>query len=235
MEMTGEQLLDVFAAYNQQVWPMQVVAYLLGVMGLVMAVWKNSLSNRVVPAVLAFFWLWVAFMFWLPAGQQGFSLGYLFVVLFFIEGVLFLVYVLMPQLSFEYQQNSLGLVGIFFGLYALLGYPLVSTLIGHAYPRMPPFGLTPCPVVAYTFGMLLLTTRKVPKFLLVIPFFYAVSGFLWMSKGLWEDAGMVLSGLLGVWLIWRRDAQASFKARNEETLSHPAAWSLDIQDKHLSE
>jgi hypothetical protein len=58
--ITAEQLLEVFAAYNPQIWPMQIVAYILGIAVLIMAAFKFNISRRGIPAVLAFFWLWVA-------------------------------------------------------------------------------------------------------------------------------------------------------------------------------
>ena len=79
----------------------------------------------------------------------------------------------------------------------------------HIYPAAPPFGLTPCPLVAYTFGLLLLTRSRVPRYLYLLPLFYACSGFYWAGIGMVEDAGMVLSGLLGAWLLWRREAPAA--------------------------
>ncbi|MBE9473513.1 MAG: hypothetical protein IMY85_01385 [Chloroflexi bacterium] len=230
--ITGEQLLEVFAAYNQQIWPMPVVVYLLGISGLFLAVRKTAYSSRVIPAILAFFWLWVALMFWLPSGLQGFSPGYIFAALFLIQGVLFLVYALKPKLFFGFKKDAYSFAGIVFALYALVGYPLFSALLGHIYPRTPIFGLTPCPVIAYTFGLLLLTERKVPKVTLIIPFFYALSGFLWISIGMVEDIGMLVSGLLGAWLIWIRDARrASVPSESVPEPEPGAAWSLDLLDK----
>jgi len=231
MGITSETLLEIFATYNAQIWPMQIVAYLLGI-GLFLAIRKNGLSNRIIPVILAFFWLWVAFMFWLPAGQQGFWIAYPLLGIFVIQGLLFLGQVLRPRLGFGFQANLLSWSGIFFVLYALIGYPLFGMLIGHNYPQAPPFGLTPCPLVAYTFGLLLLSDRKVPKTLLVIPLFYALSGFIWVAIGIVEDTGMILSGLLGVWLIWRRDARPVAMRPVEPTpTASMAGWSLDLSDK----
>jgi hypothetical protein len=39
-------------------------------------------------------------------------------------------------------------------LNALAIYPLLNTAPGHSYPRAPTFGLTPCPLVVFTFGIL---------------------------------------------------------------------------------
>lgn len=229
---TLEQLLGVFADYNARIWPMQIVAYLLGIAGFVLALRKSMLSNRLIPAILAFFWLWVAFVFWLPNAQQGFAPGYLFAGIFLIQGLLFLMQVVRPKLAFEYQANWFAWTGIFFALYAMVGYPLFGIFIGHTYPYAPSFGLTPCPLITFTFGLLLLTVQRVPKALLIIPFCYAMSGILWVSIGIFEDVGMVLGGLLGVGLIWARDAKVVAASPSEASpASHEAGWSLDLADK----
>jgi len=229
---TAEQLLGVFAAYNAQIWPMQIAAYLLGIAGFVLAFRKNKFSNRLIPAILAFFWLWVALAFWLPSAGQGFAPGYIFAGIFLIQGLIFLPQVLKPKLVFGFQANLVSWAGIAFVLYALVGYPLFGMLIGHTYPYAPPFGLTPCPLVTFTFGLFLLTVQKIPKALLIIPFFYALSGFLWVSIGIMEDIGMILSGLVGLWLIWTRDArQAAAPPLDPSLNASDPGWSLDLPDK----
>ena len=153
MGITEDLLLNSFAMYNQQIWPMQVVAYLLGVAALFLAIWGKSFSGRIVTAVLSFFWLWVALLFWTANARQGFAPGYVFVAIFLGQGVLFLYETLRPRLIFGFQRNLASWAGIFFALYALVGYPAVGWLVNHIYPQAPPFGLTPCPLVAYTFGL----------------------------------------------------------------------------------
>lgn len=228
-----EQLLEVFAAYNPQIWPMQYIAYLIGFAGVFLAVRKTAFSNRAVPAILAFFWLWVGFFFWLPSVLQGFIPGVFFTAVFLIQGTLFVVYAVKPKLSFGFTNSASSIAGIFFLLYALAGYPLVSILVGHVYPTTAPFGVTPCPVVTFTFGLLLLNRSRIPKALLVLPFVYALSGFLWISIGMWEDVGMLASGLLGGPLIWVRDSKLS-TVQQTEVVQTPdeAGWSLDLSNKN---
>jgi hypothetical protein len=230
--ITEEQLLEVFATYNPQIWPLQIVAYLLGIASVVLAVRKTAFSARGIPAILAFFWLWVGLMFWLPSVLQGFTPGYFFTALFIIQGGLFLFYSLKPKFAFGVQNNAGAWAGMIIVLYALVGYPLVGALVGHTYPRMSPFGLTPCPVVTFTCGLLLLTEQKVPKGLLILPFLYTLTGIVWVSIGMWEDIGMILSGLAGTGWILYRDSR--LPAVNQvETKPAPAngGWSLDIPDK----
>jgi len=230
--ITGEQLLEIFATYNPQVWPMQVVAYLLGVAAIYLAVHKTAISAHGIPAILAFFWLWVALLFWLPSVLQGFTPGYFFVAIFVIQGLFFVINAIRPRLHFGAQPSLKTWIGLGIMLYALVGYPLVGALVGHTYPRMPPFGLTPCPVVTFTWGLLLLTERRVPKGLLILPFLYTLTGFVWVSIGMWEDIGMILSGVVGTGLILHRDAKM---LAEHQVKSNPASsnggWSLDLPIK----
>lgn len=230
--ITSEQLLEVFAAYNPQIWPMQFVAYLLGGAAVYLALRKTAFSARGVPAILAFFWLWVALLFWLPSVQQGFTPGVVFVAIFVIQAVLLALVAVKPRLQFGFQPGLTAWVGLGIVLYALVGYPVVGALVGHTYPRMSPFGLTPCPVVTFTIGLLLLAEPKVPKGLLILPFIYSLTGLLWISIGMWEDVGMLLSGLLGAGLIWYRDSRlpAGYPAAPEPAAAN-SGWSLDIPDK----
>ena len=234
--ITEEQLLEVFAAYNPMIWPMQIVAYLLGLFAVYLAVRKIVIAKRAVPAVLAFFWLWVGLAFWLPSVFQGYMPGILFTALFLIQGGLLAAFTIKPGLEFGFKRDACAWAGIFCLLYALVGYPLAGALIGHTYPYMSPFGLTPCPVVTFTFGLLLLSTSKIPKILLVIPFFYAMSGFLWISIGMWEDIGMLVSGLLGAGLLWYRDARRTATPSGARVPAPTInGWSLDLPEQKQSD
>jgi hypothetical protein len=226
--ITTDQLLEVFASYNLQIWPMQIVAYFIAIAALYLAVNKSAWSTRGLLAILAFFWLWIAVMFWLPAAVQGFPPGYLFAALFLVQAGLLIYSAVRPTFGFALRKDSSSLAGVFFVFYAMVGYPLLGWLIGRVYPYTPPFGLTPCPLVTFTFGMFLLTTGKVIRTLLVIPFLYALSGIMWVPMGMWEDIGMLASGLIGVWLIW-----FNIPKRSLTKAAHGSGgrWSLDLSDK----
>lgn len=230
MIITGEQLLGVFADYNLQIWPMQIVAYILGLIALYFGFQKTILASRLNSTILAFYWLWVALMFWLPSARQGFTIGYAFIVLFLVEGVLFLIQAVNSKLVFGTYNKAHTIVGLVMIFYAMVGYPLLGFLIGHRYPYTPPFGLTPCPLIIFTFGLLLLTRSVVSSILLVIPFFYGLSGVIWVSIGIWEDIGMVVGSLVSIVLILRRNKKlkAEEKIKNQDTSSE--TWSLNVSD-----
>jgi hypothetical protein len=83
-------------------------------------------------------------------------------------------------------------------------YPVIGTLLGHAYPQSPVFGVAPCPTTIFTFGLLLWTTAKVPKYVLVIPLLWSLLGVTAaFTLGIREDTGLLVAGVVGtILLIW---------------------------------
>lgn len=200
-------LLPVLAAYNQAIWPLQIVAYLLGGFLLYFAIRPTPYSTRIIAGTLGLFWLWTGLAFFLPYAV-GHTSTYYFSVLFTFQGGLFLFHALRPavELSCACRRDIYNVLGLVLILYALVGYPLLPLLAGRGYPEIATFALTPCPLTVFTFGVFLLTDRHVPYHLLLIPFLWALAGLLWVNSGMVEDIGLVLSGLLAVGLLLYRDA-----------------------------
>lgn len=205
MSLTLEQLLDTFEKYNLAIWPMQVLAYVLGVVALFFAIKRREYSSRIITGILSFLWLWTAIGFFLLYFGPVYSPAYGFGGLFIIQGVVFLASVLKPRVSFGFKGDVYSIVGILFIAYAMVGYPVLGYFLGHRYPQSPPFGLTPCPVTVFTFGLLLLADKKVPKLFLAIPLLWAVGGFMPVSVGILEDIGLIIAGMLGTAMILYRD------------------------------
>jgi hypothetical protein len=76
---------------------------------------------------------------------------------------------------------------------------------------MPVFGVAPCPTTIFTFGILLWTTDRVPKYLLVIPLLWALVGtFAALSLGIPEDYALPVAALISLaLLIWRDRSHAA--------------------------
>jgi len=87
----------------------------------------------------------------------------------------------------------------------MAGYSLFGYLLGRVYPQFFPFGLVPCPTTIFTFGILLLTNKRFSKYFLVVPLIFSIGGFLAVYRGILEDIGLIIAGLLGVVLILLRD------------------------------
>jgi hypothetical protein len=206
LPFTTEQFLSVFEQYNTAIWPLQVVFNLLGLAAVFLAVKKNAASNRLIVAILAFFWLWIGIAYHLAVFTSINPGAYAFAALNIIQGIVFLVFgVIGRRLSFSYRQSTCGITGAILILYAMVLYPLVGYALGHVYPKAPTFGL-PCPTTIFTFGLLLWTDLKVPRGVLIIPFLWSLIGFSAALKlGILEDTGLLIAGIAGTALIIMRD------------------------------
>jgi hypothetical protein len=116
----------------------------------------------------------------------------------------------------------------------MFGYFLFGILIDHIYPNTPPFGLTPCPLIIFTFGILMLSSQKIPKILLVIPFLFSLSGILWVTIGIWEDIGLILASFICVFLILKRDKNLTNPSLLTPLEHSEKTWSLDISENSKS-
>lgn len=206
LPFTVEDLLGVFEVYNQAIWPMQLVAYALGVVAVFLAFSKNNFANRAIPGILSFLWLFSA-GFFIFALVPIYTPAYAFGVLFIFQAGIFLVCAIKPRWSFAIKRDAYSVVGLLFIAFAMIGYPVLGYFIGHRYPQSPPFGLTPCPLSVFTFGLLLLADSRVPKWVLAIPFLYALGGILPVSIGVIEDLAMLVAGVAGSAMILHRDAK----------------------------
>ena len=204
VSFTLEQLLSLFEEINLAFWPMLVLAYLLGIIALVLVFKPGSRSNRIISGILAFFWLWTGIVFYLFYFGPIYPPAYAFGGLFILQGLLFLSSAIKPRITFAYPGGANAVIGLVFIAYAMIGYPLFGLIIGHVYPQSPPFGLTPCPLTVFTFGLYLLTVRKIPWLFLVIPLLWALGGIIPVSVGILEDIGMIISGILGTILLLLR-------------------------------
>jgi hypothetical protein len=204
LPFTQDQFLAVFAAYNLAVWPAQLVAYLLG-LGMVLALLRPTRqSNRMVSAGLALMWVWTGLayhaQFFAPINKAAQA----FAALFVAQGLMFAhAALLRSDLCFSQGYGLRAWLGWALIVYATLVYPLIG-VAGHGYPAMPMFGITPCPVTLFSFGVLLLAQPPVPRRLLVIPFVWAlVGGSAAFLLAVPQDWPLLVSGLLVVpWLWW---------------------------------
>jgi hypothetical protein len=206
LPFTTDQFLEVFRQYNQSVFPMQIVLLLTAVLSVYLAVKNKPYSNKFISLVLAFYWLWMGIVYHLLNFTSINKAAYLFGILYIVQGILFLYMGLFKKsLSFSYTANTYGLLGSLLILYALIIYPIIGHLSGHAYPYSPTFGL-PCPTTIFTFGILLWSDKRVPLTILIIPFLWSIVGFTAaLSLGIYEDIGLLVAGLVAVLSIMVRN------------------------------
>lgn len=210
MPFTIEQFLGVFEAYNSAVYPMQFIFVLMALIIIFLAIKPLRKSNKIISALLAFFWLWMGvgyhLLFFSLINQMAFLFGAFFI---FQSAILFYSGVIEQKLSFHFRFDTLGAVGFLLIIYALVIYPLLGFVFGHIYPQLPTFGV-PCPTTIFTFGILLWTDKKFPIFILVIPILWAFVGFsAAVFLNIYEDFGLLGAGVISTIFLLRRRWQLS--------------------------
>jgi hypothetical protein len=199
---TTEQFLEVFARYNQAVWPMQVLLHLvaLAVLGLV---WRTS--GRWVLPLVAVLWAWMGLVYHWGFFTAVNPAAWVFGGLFLVEALLLLAVGLRrAPPSFAVRADLFGIAGALLVAYALVVYPLLGRALGHLYPAAPTFGL-PCPTTIFTLGLFLWADGRLPLRLLVIPALWSAVGFsAALSLSITEDYGLLVAGIVATLLIgWR--------------------------------
>ncbi len=200
LPFTSEQFFDVFERYNTVIWPIQIVAYGLGGGAVALALFRSRYADMTIAAVLAMMWYWIGIVYHFMYFARINPVAPVFGLLFITQGLLLQWEgVLRKRLMFHARPTGAGALGALLIVYSMALYPLIGHLTGHAYPRSPSFGVTPCPAAIFTFGMLLLTYRRVPKHLLIIPSIWALIGtFAALSLGVYEDLGLTVAALVAV-------------------------------------
>ncbi len=206
LPFTREQFFAIFVQYNTQVWPVQGVAYLLG-MGTVALLLRPSRSaGRVVAGAAGAMWIWTGIAYHAMFFSTINRAAYIFAALFAVQGVLLLYFgVAGDRFRFDAGAGvartlAWALIG-----YAMLVYPLIGLWSGHPMSELPMFGVTPCPVTLFTFGILLLAAQPLPWWLLAVPIAWSlIGGSAAFLLGVPQDWLLLFSGVVTALTIRRR-------------------------------
>jgi hypothetical protein len=197
LPFTVEQFLDVFARYNQAIWPLQVVAYLLGTAAVALAWRRTQTADRLVAGVLGVLWVVNGALYHITFFRQINPVAAVFGALFLVQAAIFLwTGVVQGGLSFAPTSTANAAVGWAMVAYAMVVYPLLGFVFGHVYPHAPVFGVAPCPTVIFTFGLLVWVGARLPRWVLIVPLLWAALGpSAAVQLGVREDLGLLLAGL----------------------------------------
>jgi hypothetical protein len=203
LPFTAEQFLGVFEQYNRAIWPLQVVAYVLGGTAILLTLRPRPYSDKIISGILVVLWLWTGLMyhalFFAPINPIATLFGAVFVgqaAIWAFAGVV------QGRLRFRIGRDIRSVVGGALIVYAMVLYPLIGHLLGHGYLRSPSFGLTPCPLTIFTFGLLLWSRLRVPRYVLVIPVAWSIVGVTAaVSLGIVEDLGLLVAAFVSIALL----------------------------------
>jgi hypothetical protein len=211
LPFTRDQFLQVFADYNLETFPSQIVAYSLAA-GMLVLLWRPGRNtDRLLSAGLALMWLWTGVVyqgiFFAAVNPVAVAFGAAFVLQ---AGLLIFFGTLRNELSFALPRTNVGWLGAALVTYSAVLYPLIGMWIGHSYPEMPMFGITPCPVTLFTFGLLLMTSSRVPLWVLVVPFVWSlIGGSAAVLLAVPQDWVLLASGFVVCALLIYRDRKGA--------------------------
>ena len=196
LPFTRQEFLDLFAAYNASVWPAQPVAYVLGAVAMLALAGKSVAGKRLALALLGAMWLWTGIAYhWLFFAEIN-PAAVAFALMFALQGAAFLAAAGTAKPGFEVGglRSPSGTLGAALIVYAFAVYPLVDLMTGH-WPRMPAFGISPCPVTLFTLGVLLLVRPRPPLALWVIPILWSlIGGTAALLLGIVQDWVLLAAG-----------------------------------------
>ncbi len=193
MPFTVEQFLQVFAEYNLDVWPTQMVLLAAGIVTALLLCFQTRTTARLAMSLLAALWIWsgVAYhwMHFARINPAAWAFGALFVagaVPLFLSG---------RSIEIDADRPLRIAVGGAFVAYAILIYPAAAYLTGHVYPEVPTFG-APCPLVIFTLGILIAAKPPIRVWAAAAPLLWALIGVMAPLKlGMTEDFGLTFAAI----------------------------------------
>ncbi len=198
LPFTTEDFLNVFKSYNEAVFPLQEVFFIIALFIVFILFRKTRAKDKIISSLLSFFWLWMGIVYQIIYFSEINKAAYVFGILFIIQGIIFYIYGnISYNMSFRYNKSIYNYIGILFILYALIIYPVLGYFLGHTYPHSPTFGL-PCPTTIFTFGVLLFIENKISIWVLIIPLLWSFIGFsAALNLSIYEDFGLLVAGIAG--------------------------------------
>lgn len=160
----------LFELYNIAWWPLQILALALGVAVLALGRRGGDRACRMIAAILALSWLWVAWGFhWQRYASINLTAGY-FAWAFAAQGLmLFWLGVVRGWLTPATASSMQSRFGLGLLLFALGLVPVMGLLLGRSWTQAEVFAMAPDPTALATLGVLLLADGRLTYALYPIP------------------------------------------------------------------
>lgn len=195
------------AGYNRALWPIQLAAIALA-LALPFLLRRGGAHGRIALAILAGFWLWVAWGFHLERFAAINSGAVYFAAVFALEALLLAAAALLARPT-PPDGGWPVLAGLGLVLFAALLQPLAGVPAGRSWSDLETVGLMPDPTAVATLGALLAIGGRIRWELLVIPLLWCLVAAAMALALERPDAPLVpILGLLALTL-----ALAGFRAR----------------------
>lgn len=201
MPFTPDDFFSVFAAYNNAIWPVQLILIAIATITVFFAALPSRRTRSFPIALLATLWLWSGLTYHITFFRAINPIAWIFGAMFVAQAALLIFAYRKRTLELIAGGKPLGVLGWVIVIYGITGYQISTELAGHYYPNSPTFG-APCPLVIFTFGMLLWNVRKTPWYILVIPITWSLIATIGaFATGVFEDLALTLTALVVLFLM----------------------------------
>jgi len=207
MPFSRDAFLDVFATYNDAFWPAALMLWFATLIAFILHPSERATTGGVF-GLLAIQWAWSGLAYHASIFSQINPAAWLFAALFVTQAGLLAWHGIEDQrLEFSSDHSIQVVIGYALVAYGLL-YPVLALAGGHAYPRVPTFGV-PCPTAIVTAGFLTLLRGRVPVTLAIVPLIWAaIGGSSAFLLGVPADLGLVVAGTVLAYRTFSTSAAA---------------------------
>jgi hypothetical protein len=199
LPFTRDQFFALFAAYNSATWPAAVFAYPLAIILTALALRDGPRNSRYVAAGLMLMWAYVGVVYHGLYFSRINLAAPIFAGAFLVQALLFArASTTGREIKFDERNGTRSALGLALIFYATIAYPVIGFLAGQHYPAMPLFGVAPCPLLIFTFGLFTLASY-VRWSLWIVPLLWAMigtGGFYILEVP--QDAGLIVSALVAI-------------------------------------
>jgi len=204
---TTEQFFNVFEKYNSTMFPLQLIIILLGIAGLFLLHSKYSFKNKIIGGYLGVLWLWMGLAYHIGFFAEINKAAFVFGGIFILQGLLILFNTFVKgRLIFDFFPKTKDYLGYFFIIFGLILYPIIGYFMVDSLTKTISLGL-PCPTTILTFGFLMLTNNKFPKYLLIIPSLWALIGLsAAINFGVYQDFMILITAIIADIVLIKRKA-----------------------------
>ena len=201
--------------YNVEIWPLQIVAAVLGVTILALFRRHGTGPGRAIALILAACWLWVAVAFHLLRYATINWAATYFAAAFGLQALLLLwTGTLRGRLPTQAAGPLRWRTGFWLFLFALIAQPALGLAAGRRAVEVEWFGVAPDPTTIATLGVLLLASDRVPWGAMIVPLAWcAVSGAFAIAMHSPDAPVMPIAGLIATSaaIASRRRVQAALR------------------------
>ena len=143
-----EVYFAIFADYNLEIWPMQPIAYLVGIILFGLARYPFPFSGRIVLAAIALCWIYMAQNYLAVFLSQLLWATWILQILFYLQALVLLVVAVLPSRpEIRMTANNEGWTAVAIAAFVMIFYPMIAAQTGggHAWPATQLAGVAPLP------------------------------------------------------------------------------------------